>query len=168
MCKAGLPMRQRRTTFEPVNCAVCTRVHLVNPQTGKVVGADDSFSPRTADNLRERQARNQNSPRRVMDLNQHRWMWKSMACKIQPNRSLRLALASRPCSAASLPPWRNNLMRNNPIFIRRRSAAVRSSWWPTPPSSAIIGIRAIATFIAPHRTAGVACHRPSSDSGHSQ
>ncbi len=31
-------------TFEPVNCAICACVHLVNPQTGKVVGADDKFA----------------------------------------------------------------------------------------------------------------------------
>ena len=28
-------------TFVPVNCVVCTRVHLVNPKTGKVIGADE-------------------------------------------------------------------------------------------------------------------------------
>lgn len=28
------------TAFEPVTCTVCSRVHLVNPKTGKVVGAD--------------------------------------------------------------------------------------------------------------------------------
>jgi hypothetical protein len=31
-------------TFEPVNCAVCARLHLVHPQTGKVVGADDGYA----------------------------------------------------------------------------------------------------------------------------
>jgi hypothetical protein len=24
--------------FEPVTCTICTRVHLVNPKTGKVLG----------------------------------------------------------------------------------------------------------------------------------
>ncbi len=28
-------------TFEPVTCTACTRVHLVNPATGKVLGMDD-------------------------------------------------------------------------------------------------------------------------------
>jgi hypothetical protein len=27
--------------FEPVTCTACTRVHLINPKTGKVLGADD-------------------------------------------------------------------------------------------------------------------------------
>ncbi|HEV3383433.1 MAG TPA: hypothetical protein VG097_01390 [Gemmata sp.] len=27
--------------FEPVTCTACTRIHLVNPKTGKVLGADD-------------------------------------------------------------------------------------------------------------------------------
>jgi hypothetical protein len=31
-------------SFELVNCAVCARVHLVNPQTGKVVGADENYT----------------------------------------------------------------------------------------------------------------------------
>ena len=35
---------QDDATFEPVSCTACTRVHLVNPQTGKVVGADDSYA----------------------------------------------------------------------------------------------------------------------------
>ena len=26
---------------QPVTCLVCQRVHLVNPKTGKVLGADD-------------------------------------------------------------------------------------------------------------------------------
>ena len=30
-------------TFEPVNCTVCARVHLVNPKTGKALGTDDNF-----------------------------------------------------------------------------------------------------------------------------
>jgi hypothetical protein len=32
--------QQDSDTFEPVNCTLCARVHLVNPLTGKVVGAD--------------------------------------------------------------------------------------------------------------------------------
>jgi len=28
-------------TYEPVTCTVCARVHLVNPKTGKVLGADE-------------------------------------------------------------------------------------------------------------------------------
>ncbi len=27
--------------FEPITCTACTRVHLVNPATGKVLGEDD-------------------------------------------------------------------------------------------------------------------------------
>ena len=27
--------------FEPVTCTACTRIHLVNPKTGKVLGTDD-------------------------------------------------------------------------------------------------------------------------------
>lgn len=27
--------------FEAVTCLACTRVHLVNPKTGKVIGEDD-------------------------------------------------------------------------------------------------------------------------------
>jgi hypothetical protein len=25
-------------SFEPVTCTICTRIHLVNPKTGKVLG----------------------------------------------------------------------------------------------------------------------------------
>jgi hypothetical protein len=28
-------------TYESVTCIACTRVHLVNPKTGKVMGEDD-------------------------------------------------------------------------------------------------------------------------------
>jgi len=28
-------------TFLPVECLACSRTHLVNPETGKVMGADD-------------------------------------------------------------------------------------------------------------------------------
>jgi hypothetical protein len=28
-------------TYLPVQCTICTRVHLVNPASGKVLGADD-------------------------------------------------------------------------------------------------------------------------------
>jgi hypothetical protein len=28
------------TVFQSVTCTACSRVHLVNPKTGKVVGAD--------------------------------------------------------------------------------------------------------------------------------
>ena len=27
--------------YEPVTCAVCVRVHLVNPKTGRVLGTDE-------------------------------------------------------------------------------------------------------------------------------
>jgi hypothetical protein len=29
---------ERDDTYEPVTCTACTRVHLVNPKTGKVIG----------------------------------------------------------------------------------------------------------------------------------
>lgn len=29
------------TAYEPVTCTVCTRTHLVNPKSGKVLGAPD-------------------------------------------------------------------------------------------------------------------------------
>jgi hypothetical protein len=31
-------------TFVPVNCPVCAQVHLVDPKTAKVAGADDEKS----------------------------------------------------------------------------------------------------------------------------
>jgi hypothetical protein len=39
---ADLPA-QDEETFEPVKCALCARVHLVNPKTTKVVGADANY-----------------------------------------------------------------------------------------------------------------------------
>jgi hypothetical protein len=27
-------------TYEPITCTICTRLHLVDPKTGKVLGAD--------------------------------------------------------------------------------------------------------------------------------
>lgn len=36
------PPGQDDGTFEPVNCTMCARVHLVNPKSGKVVGAEES------------------------------------------------------------------------------------------------------------------------------
>ena len=35
------PTESDAERFEPVTCLICTRVHLVNPQTGKVLGEDD-------------------------------------------------------------------------------------------------------------------------------
>lgn len=35
------PTEDNDETFEPVNCTVCSQVHLVNPKTGKVLGADN-------------------------------------------------------------------------------------------------------------------------------
>jgi len=29
-------------TFEPVVCALCTRTHMINQQTGKVLGGDEN------------------------------------------------------------------------------------------------------------------------------
>ena len=31
-------------TYESVKCTACTRIHLVNPNTGKVLGAEESGS----------------------------------------------------------------------------------------------------------------------------
>jgi len=28
--------------YEPITCMACTRVHLVNPKTGRILGDDDS------------------------------------------------------------------------------------------------------------------------------
>lgn len=30
-----------QATFQPVTCTACTRMHLVNPKTGKVIGDND-------------------------------------------------------------------------------------------------------------------------------
>jgi hypothetical protein len=35
------PTEGEAETYEPVTCLACTRVHLVNPRTGKVAGAED-------------------------------------------------------------------------------------------------------------------------------
>jgi hypothetical protein len=35
------PTERSDERFEPVTCIACTRIHLVNPETGKVLGADD-------------------------------------------------------------------------------------------------------------------------------
>ena len=32
------PNKDGDDTFRPLTCTVCTRVHLVNPKTGKVIG----------------------------------------------------------------------------------------------------------------------------------
>jgi hypothetical protein len=34
------PTEHEAETFEAVTCTACTRVHLINPKTGKVLGAD--------------------------------------------------------------------------------------------------------------------------------
>jgi len=28
-------------TYQPIPCTICTRLHLVNPKTGRVLGADE-------------------------------------------------------------------------------------------------------------------------------
>ena len=33
--------QQNGDTYETVTCTACTQVHLVNPVTGRVLGADD-------------------------------------------------------------------------------------------------------------------------------
>ncbi len=35
------PTESEPERFEAVTCLVCTRIHLVNPKTGKVLGEDD-------------------------------------------------------------------------------------------------------------------------------
>jgi hypothetical protein len=35
------PAEQAHPTYEPLTCTACTRVHLVDPKTGRVLGADD-------------------------------------------------------------------------------------------------------------------------------
>jgi hypothetical protein len=35
---AGDLTESEAETYEPVTCTVCTRVHLINPKTGKVLG----------------------------------------------------------------------------------------------------------------------------------
>ena len=38
---ANDPTERDDDAFEAVTCLACTRVHLVNPKTGKVLGEDD-------------------------------------------------------------------------------------------------------------------------------
>jgi hypothetical protein len=43
---ANGPTERDEDSFEAVTCPACGRVHLVNPQTGKVLGAnDDALAP---------------------------------------------------------------------------------------------------------------------------
>ena len=35
------PTEGEGETYQQITCTICTRVHLVNPKTGKVVGADE-------------------------------------------------------------------------------------------------------------------------------
>jgi len=35
---ADSDLAKSKGTFQPVTCTVCTRVHLVDPTTGKVIG----------------------------------------------------------------------------------------------------------------------------------
>jgi hypothetical protein len=35
------PIAYGGATFEAVACSVCTRTHMVNPKTGKVLGEDE-------------------------------------------------------------------------------------------------------------------------------
>ena len=34
------PTEREGETYQPITCTICTRLHLVDPKTGKVVGAD--------------------------------------------------------------------------------------------------------------------------------
>ena len=38
---ADNPKPQTDATYEPVTCTACTRLHMVNPSTGRVLGSDD-------------------------------------------------------------------------------------------------------------------------------
>lgn len=38
---ADEPTTDEEEAFEPVNCTVCACLHLVNPKTGKVLGAGE-------------------------------------------------------------------------------------------------------------------------------
>jgi len=38
---ADEPPASEGETFDAITCVACRRVHLVNPRTGKVLGADD-------------------------------------------------------------------------------------------------------------------------------
>jgi len=35
------PTQRDEDSFDAVTCTACTRLHLVNPRTGKVLGAND-------------------------------------------------------------------------------------------------------------------------------
>jgi hypothetical protein len=35
------PERRDDVTYEPVTCIACTRLHMVNPSTERVLGSDD-------------------------------------------------------------------------------------------------------------------------------
>ncbi len=35
------PAEGEADTYEPVTCLICTRVHFVNPKTGKLLGTDE-------------------------------------------------------------------------------------------------------------------------------
>jgi len=38
------PYESEADEYQPVRCIACMRVHMVNPNTGKVLGADDASS----------------------------------------------------------------------------------------------------------------------------
>jgi hypothetical protein len=35
------PVEAQAESYEAVTCIACTRVHLINPKTGRVLGVDD-------------------------------------------------------------------------------------------------------------------------------
>lgn len=41
------PAERADESYEAIACTACTRVHLVNPKTGKVLGADDETQDET-------------------------------------------------------------------------------------------------------------------------
>ena len=36
------PTEREGETYQPITCTICTRVHLIDPKTGKVLGADEN------------------------------------------------------------------------------------------------------------------------------
>jgi hypothetical protein len=35
------PTEGEGETYQPITCTICTRLHLVDPKTGRVLGIDD-------------------------------------------------------------------------------------------------------------------------------
>ena len=37
------PTGSKGETYQPITCTICTRLHLVDPKTGRVLGADEDY-----------------------------------------------------------------------------------------------------------------------------